>query len=34
MVRSRDDFNKDTDGNPAKAEANWPGLVDKKENTL
>ena len=26
----RDDFNKDTKGNLAKAEANWPGLVEKK----
>jgi YHS domain-containing protein len=26
----RDDFNKDTQGNLAKAEANWPGLVAKK----
>ena len=26
----RDDFNKDTIGNLAKAEANWPGLVEKK----
>lgn len=26
----RDDFNKDQKGNLAKAEANWPGLVDKK----
>jgi YHS domain-containing protein len=26
----RDDFNKDAKGNLAKAEANWPGLVDKK----
>ena len=26
----RDDFNKDTKGNLAKAEANWPELVEKK----
>ena len=26
----RDDFNKDTKGNIAKAEANWPGLLEKK----
>jgi YHS domain-containing protein len=26
----RDDFNKDTKGNLAKAEANWPGLLEKK----
>ena len=26
----RDDFNKDTKGNLAKAKANWPGLVEKK----
>jgi len=26
----RDDFNKDTKGNLAKAEANWPALVEKK----
>jgi YHS domain-containing protein len=26
----RDDFNKDTNGNLAKAEANWPGLLEKK----
>jgi YHS domain-containing protein len=26
----RDDFNKDTKGNLTKAEANWPGLVEKK----
>ena len=26
----RDDFNKDTKGNLAKAESNWPGLVEKK----
>jgi len=26
----RDDFNKDTKGNLAKAETNWPGLVEKK----
>jgi len=26
----RDDFNKDTPGNLAKANANWPGLVAKK----
>jgi len=26
----RDDFNKDTKSNLAKAEANWPGLVEKK----
>jgi YHS domain-containing protein len=26
----RDDFNKDTQGNLAKAEANWPSLVEKK----
>ena len=26
----RDDFNKDTKGNLSKAEANWPGLVEKK----
>jgi len=26
----REDFNKDTKGNLAKAEANWPGLVMKK----
>jgi len=30
----RDDFNKDTKGNLAKAEANWPGLVEKRENSL
>jgi len=28
----RDDFNKDTKGNLAKAEANWPGLVEKNGN--
>jgi YHS domain-containing protein len=26
----RDDFNKDTTGNLAKANTNWPGLVEKK----
>jgi YHS domain-containing protein len=26
----RDDFNKDGKSNLAKAEANWPGLVEKK----
>ncbi len=26
----RNDFNKDTKGNLAKADANWPGLVEKK----
>ncbi len=26
----RDDFNKDTKGNLEKAQANWPGLVEKK----
>jgi YHS domain-containing protein len=26
----RDDFNKDTKGNLSKADANWPGLVEKK----
>jgi len=26
----RDDFNKDTKGNLAKADANWPGLLEKK----
>ena len=26
----RDDFNKDTKGNLSKADANWPGLLDKK----
>jgi YHS domain-containing protein len=26
----RDDFNKDTNGNLAKANANWTGLVEKK----
>ena len=26
----RDKFNKDTQGNLAKANANWPGLVEKK----
>src|SRR5438445_6619956 len=26
----RDDFNKDTKSNLSKAEANWPGLVEKK----
>ena len=26
----RDDFNKDTQGNLAKADSNWPGLVTKK----
>lgn len=26
----RDDFNKDTKGNLTKADANWPGLVEKK----
>jgi YHS domain-containing protein len=26
----RDDFNKDTQGNLGKANANWPGLVEKK----
>lgn len=26
----RDDFNKDQPGNLAKANANWPGLVEKK----
>ncbi len=26
----RDDFNQDTKGNLAKADANWPGLVAKK----
>jgi YHS domain-containing protein len=26
----RDDFNQDTTGNLAKANANWPGLVEKK----
>jgi len=28
----RDDFNKDTKRNLTKAEANWPGLVEKKGN--
>lgn len=28
----RDDFNKDRAGNLAKANANWPGLVEKKGN--
>jgi YHS domain-containing protein len=28
----RDDFNKDSKGNLAKADANWPGLVAKKGN--
>jgi YHS domain-containing protein len=27
---TRDDFNEDTKGNLAKADANWPGLVAKK----
>ena len=27
---ARDDFNKDVKGNLAKANANWPGLVEKK----
>src|ERR1044071_7644496 len=26
----RDDFNKDTQGNWARANANWPGLLEKK----
>jgi YHS domain-containing protein len=26
----RDDFNQDVKGNRAKADANWPGLVEKK----
>jgi YHS domain-containing protein len=26
----RDDFNKDAQGNLAKAKANWPGLMEKK----
>jgi YHS domain-containing protein len=26
----RDDFNKDTKGNLSKADANWPGVVEKK----
>jgi hypothetical protein len=26
----RDDFNKDTKGNLAKAGTNWPALVEKK----
>jgi YHS domain-containing protein len=26
----REDFNKDTKGNLTKADANWPGLVEKK----
>jgi YHS domain-containing protein len=26
----RDDFNKDSKGNLTKAEANWPGLIEKK----
>ena len=26
----RDDFNKDTQGNLVKANANWPGLVERK----
>jgi YHS domain-containing protein len=26
----REDFNKDTKGNLAKADGNWPGLVEKK----
>lgn len=26
----RNDFNKDTQGNLAKANANWPGLIEKK----
>ncbi len=26
----RDDFNKDTKGNLAKADGNWPGLLEKK----
>jgi YHS domain-containing protein len=26
----RDDFNKDSKGNLAKADANWPGLVEKQ----
>jgi YHS domain-containing protein len=26
----RDDFNKDTKGNIARADANWPGLLQKK----
>ena len=26
----RDDFNKDTKGNLAKADQNWPGLLEKK----
>ena len=30
----RDDFNKDTSGNLAKADANWVGLVNKKANNL
>jgi hypothetical protein len=25
----RDDFNKDTKGNLSKANANWPGLLEK-----
>jgi YHS domain-containing protein len=29
-TRVRADFNKDTKGNLAKAEANWPALVEKK----
>ena len=28
----RIDFNKDTQGNLAKAKANWPGLVEKKKD--
>ncbi|MGA2248357.1 MAG: YHS domain-containing (seleno)protein [Verrucomicrobiota bacterium] len=28
----RDDFNKDSKGNLAKADANWPGLVAKRGN--
>ena len=28
----RDDFNKDSKGNLAKSDANWPGLVAKKGN--
>lgn len=28
--RIRTDFNKDTRGNLAKANANWPGLIEKK----
>ena len=27
---ARDNFNRDTKGNLSKANANWPGLVDKK----